>query len=502
MTMAPPDRTPPFTPQDKFATGGATQPTVSQTNPDGSPIEGQEVGSILDWLAGDLLFAQPPGFGQTAGLLFDPREPTVAQLQEMLDNDGKARSLEQIMSQPIIKAGWHIEPGAGNPDSTIAQWVEETLRKASDDGGMSTPMETVIAQKTSAFAMRQSYHEKVWKQDDNGAMVYDKIAWRPQDTCTLFRHHGTGDLIGFTQWKWDEPVYVSILLPYASVYIHGQQRDPVKGISSLQVTYRNYLIKEKMRFLWGVYLETLSLPRSILLCSSEQFAKKAAEAVAGLRSAGVAGLPAEWVKEIHQLTVGSSAAGEYQRAIAYLDSDSALSLLAGFTDLPARATGGFGGTPTGSYALSASQEEFFLDMLKGYAVELSTHVTQSIVSDLVRYNFGMKVGIPQFVIDPLQEKDTQTAFDLFQQLAIAPQVNTADDFLNQLTLQVAETLGMDTTEVEASITTMVAQNAQAATMAQQQAEATLEKTKQPPPTPVQNQPPATTQPPAQTQGGQ
>jgi hypothetical protein len=311
----------------------------------------------------------------------------------------------------------------------------------------------------------------VWKQGDSGALVYDKVAWRPPDTCNLLRDRVTGALEGFTQWKWGQPLRIAILMPYAAVYVHGQNRDPVKGISSLQVCYRNYLIKEKLRFLWNVYLETLSLPRTILLCSSEQFAKKAATAVAALRSAGVAGIPAEWVKEIRELSVGASgSASPYQQAIAYLDSDSALSLLAGFTDLPGRAVGGTTSTPTGSYALSASQEEFFLDMLSAYATELSTAITNNIVSDLVRFNFGTKVSIPRFVIDPLQQKDTQDAFQLLQAFAVSPNLNLAPDFMNQLTLQIADTLGMNTADISQSILQQEQQQQQEQEQQQQEQE--------------------------------
>jgi hypothetical protein len=176
------------------------------------------------------------------------------------------------------------------------------------------------------------------------------------------------------------------------------------------------------------------------------------------------------VSEIHQLSVGSGVAGDYQRAIAYLDSDSALSLLAGFTDLPARATGGFGGTPTGSYALSASQEEFFLDMLSAYATELSTCITDSIIADLVRYNFGTRVGIPRFVIDPLQQKDTQDAFQLLQAFAVAPNLNIPQDFMNQLVLQIADTMGMNTADVEQSIQQLMQQQQQEQEQQQQQQE--------------------------------
>src|SRR5215831_5818041 len=104
-----------------------------------------EQGSIFDYLSGDLVFAEMPGAPPNTTAIYDYREPSVGQLKEMLDRDGKARSLEQVITMPLIGAGWHIEPGEGNDDHETAQWVEDILRKDTPDGGMSTSMEDVIA---------------------------------------------------------------------------------------------------------------------------------------------------------------------------------------------------------------------------------------------------------------------------------------------------------------------------------------------------------------------
>jgi len=80
----------------------------------------REEGSIFNYLAGDLVFPYQPGMPKDVGLVYDWREPTVSQLQEMLDMDGKARSLEQVVTMPLIGAGWHVEPGEGNDDHETA----------------------------------------------------------------------------------------------------------------------------------------------------------------------------------------------------------------------------------------------------------------------------------------------------------------------------------------------------------------------------------------------
>jgi hypothetical protein len=411
----------------------------------------KEEGTAFDYIAGDLVFAFQPGLPENVGLVYDYREPSVGQLQEMLDHDGKAKSLEQVLSMPIIGAGWHIVPGEGNDDHETAQWIEEILRKDTPSGGMKTPMETVIAQMTSAFTFRRSYHEKVFKQDENNQVVYDKVAFRPADTCTMLRERQTGDLMGFTQWVIGHPTQVSITVPYALVYVHGQHRNPVKGLSDLQVPYHNYRTKEKLKFLWYTYCETMSLPRTIVLANGDTAAKKAASTIAALKNAGVAGIPKEWVTQIIPLEPGSAGSHEFQAAIAYLDSDSALSLLAGFTDLTGRAMGtgvGMASGTRGSYGLSQSQIAFFMTMLKAYSTELSTVVTQGMITDIVRWNKGKAVQIPQFAVGPLEEQDVQQAFGLLQTIAQSQSMNVPIEFVEQLTLLVADELGINTDVIE------------------------------------------------------
>lgn len=424
---------------------------ITQINPDERPKTEQEKGSILDYTAGDLVFSYPPGLPYDAGLVYDYREPVIGQLQEMLDNDGKAKSLEAVLTAPIIGAGWHVEPGTGNPDHKTAQWVEEILRTDTPSGGMKTPMETVIAQMTSAFTMRRSYHEKVYKQSDKGELIYDKIAWRPGNTCIMIRNKQTGDLLGFSQWLLGRPSLVNIVLPYALVYVHGQGRNPVKGISDLQVTYRNYRTKEKLMYLWHTYCETMSLPRTVVLANGDTAAKKAAQTIAALKNAGVAGIPKEWVTSIQPLPTGTDGADAFQTAIAYLDSQSALSLLAGFTDLTGRAMGtgtGMQSGTRGSYGLSSSQIEFFMQTLDAYRIEMSTAMTEQIVADLVRYNKGKNVQIPQFQVGPLEEADVNQAYQLLQAIVAAPAVQVPTEFVEELTLIIADELGMNTDLIE------------------------------------------------------
>ena len=334
-------------------------------------------------------------------------------------------------------------------------------------------MTDVIAQKAEAFIIRRSFHEKVWKATDDNKIVYKKVAWRPPDTCNLIRNKVSGELEGFTQWVQYRPEQIPILLPYADVYVHGARRDPVRGISDLTVTYHNYRTKEKIKFLWYTYCELLSMPRQVILATSDPAAKKAATAIASLKNAGVAGIPAEWVKDHWEIQAGGSAASDFQDVLGYLDSDSALSLLAGFTDLPARAMGaGTSHGPQGSYSLAQSSQDFFTDMEESYAQELSNQVTTSLIADLVRYNFGTKAPVPYFSVD-LQQEVIGKAFQMLQQIGTSAHSTLPDKFVEELTMIVAKALGMNLDEIRKSYAEKLKQEQQQAATPQQAAQAPL-----------------------------
>ena len=416
------------------------------------PQEGRERGTILNMWDGSLVFANNGTWE-----MYDYLEPSVQQLKDMLDVDGKASSLESALTLPVRSAGWSIKPTKVN--GQVAEEITDMLTRPTTDGGMKTPMQLVVAQMTSAFAYRRSYFERVWMRDTNNRLTYEKIAYRPPESCILKRDPENGDLKGFRQWKWNQTDMVDIDPPYSFVYIHGQHREPVRGYSDLRVVWRNYELKQKVKFLWFTFLESLSLPRVIVKGTSPDNAKQAATAIAALRNAGVAGVPAQWLEgEPLLLDVGGQGAAEYQNAVNYLDSDSANSVLASFTELSQNASQ----QGAGSFALSKNDTDFFTSQLTGYTNEMSGDITQGLIADLAWYNWGTNTPVPCFEIGALNQDDVQTSLNLLTTIATATQVNLPDEFVSDLVMEVAKYLGMDLDKIQASIKEKQAQLEKAA----------------------------------------
>src|ERR1039457_4765747 len=166
----------------------------------------------------------------------------------MLQRDGQAAAIEAVLTLPIRQASRAIE--AAKHDSGECDFVRSVLMAPPTAGGMKTPLQDVIGQITSAQTFRMSFHEKCWEvRDSDGRIVYEKLAFRPTATCEQKRNARTAAPDGFRQMVWmfgDQPKsltnskmpgYVEIPQVKSFVYINGKHRQPLTGISELELTY-------------------------------------------------------------------------------------------------------------------------------------------------------------------------------------------------------------------------------------------------------------------------
>ena len=220
----------------------------------------------------------------------------------MLSRDGQAAAIEAVLTLPIRQASRAIEPGKG--DKGECDFVRSVLMAPATAGGMKTPLQDVIGQVTSAQTFRMSFHEKCWAiRDTDGMIVYDKLAFRPTATCEMKRDAQTAAPDGFRQSVWrfggvpantvksKIPGYVEIPQVKSFVYINGKHRQPLTGISELELTYWCYQTKLKLIFLWLQFLEQQSLPKVIVYGQDQTEATSKAEDIASMRASGVVGFP-------------------------------------------------------------------------------------------------------------------------------------------------------------------------------------------------------------------
>lgn len=381
-------------------------------------------------------------------------------IREMLNRDGQAAALEAVLTLPIRQADWSIMPAKG--DKGEAEFVRSVLLQPHHAGGMKTPMQQVIGQATSAQIYRAAFFEKVYSiRPDDGMVIYDKLAYRPATTCQIRRKPDTADFDGFRQQVWlfgsgiansqranKTPGYVDIPRARSFVYIHGKHREPLRGLSELELCYWAYQTKMKLLYLWYTFLEGQALPKVAVYAEDPQSAADRADDLAELRSSGIVGwtYSPDQKKAFDVIESSGQGASQFQDALAFLETWQTASVLAGFTGLSSLASLG-----RGSLALSSDQSAFFLKSRQAITQELATDITNEVVAPLVAYNFGANAAYPVFQFGPLIDDNATALTTMFQTLAVAPGLQIPTGIMDLLTERIATVLDLDVDSVDAII---------------------------------------------------
>ena len=174
-------------------------------------------------------------------------------MKTMFSRNGTAAALELVLTLPIREADFTIEPGKG--DKGEHDFVQGVLMTPDVEGGMHTPLTEVIGQVTSAQIYRRAFFlpvEKTFKtRESDGKIIYDKLAYRPPATCQARYNDRTGEPNGFRQQVWlfggnlmlsrkqKVPGYVDIPKVRSYIYTHGKHREPLTGVSEVEVAWWN-----------------------------------------------------------------------------------------------------------------------------------------------------------------------------------------------------------------------------------------------------------------------
>lgn len=387
------------------------------------------------------------------GDVFETKDPKARQLKAMLSKDGTAKKLEQILTLPIRSANYEIR-GNGAAGDFLREVMADFLDR-------------IIDQCSIATIYKKTFFEKIFKMDGTN-IIYGDLAWRPPISCEAAFDRVTAKPAGFRQrlalpggvWLAQYakqsptmPGYASIPKVKSFIYTHGTYRDPLSGISDMDVAVQAYETKEKLKFLWFEFLENQSRPKLVVYDNDIGNATELAKSFAQLKGAGVMGMrrpPDPAYRAFDTIEPEHSSADQFIEAIRYLEQQQTNSVLAGFTDLTQSASGGPGGAK-GSYALSDSSSEYFLASRQAVADEISFQVKHDLFAPLVALNFGADEEIPDLTIGPIGNQQTDRALNLLTTLAGAPTLNVPPTFLDQLLTYTSSFLGLSQDEVEKAV---------------------------------------------------
>lgn len=416
--------------------GGLSFPELSRSQQ--KMLLGPEIGTEFDIYT--RMFATFSG-----GDVFEVGEWAARDMDTMLRRDGDARMVEQALTLPIRQANYHFEPQKG--DTGELELIQSHFNEPFESGGVRESWHQIIGQMAGARIYRKTFFEKKYGIVGDQVRLLN-LAWRPPSTCAVRRDEHTAAFDGFRQRAWwffsdpsktsksqrnpygkDFTGYLDIPKQRSYVYIHGTELQPLTGMSDMDVCYWCYKQKQKMLFLWFQFLENQSLPKIAAYGSDPTQADTNAEALAAMKSSGVAGFqrPPQGAKLFDIIESSGKGAEQFTAALTFLSMYQAKSIMGGFLDLGSAASLG-----RGSYALSESQTQFFLQMNQAVVNELQDSFTTDVLAPICVLNKGANAKTPRLRSEPLAAAMNTQILTALMGMVTAPALRVPDEFVDML----------------------------------------------------------------------
>lgn len=368
--------------------------------------------------------------------LEDFTRPSAADVQEMVARDGMAQALYFLLTFLIGDAPMHIE-GEGPK----ADHVRANLLGNKGEGGMTTPMTTVVKQAASGIPYKRACFELVWDYRD-GKNWINKIKLLPVASCRILPDK-LGNYNGFVQESTQNVLSGQPPTKFppekSFVYFHDGALAPLEGRSALSAAWHEYNNKTKARHLTHLHLQQFALGIKHLTTKSanEDDQKSLQNRGEGVNGGGTVVTGPEETMSV--LTGGSTQ--EFSPYLSYIDRQMGVSTLMQWLGL-----GGSEGS--GAQSLSRDHSSFTVSQADGTLRQMADDFTRYVISDMVRYNFpaGGEGDEPELKLGPISEADKQVALDLFKTAMTAPQTRLTDSDWKQIKTKAFATMDIEPEE--------------------------------------------------------
>lgn len=395
-----------------------------------------------------------PFGGFTTEEEFNLTDVSIEELDKMCRTDGTARSLYNIITLPIRAAKWSLVPAEDGEEER--NFIEAMFTEPPYRGGMSTPMDYVIA--VAAKAVRQGFvaWEKVYRigtiqypdaegniiRRDN-AILLRKLAPRPSHQVT-FLTDDTGGFNGFRQRVNYKGRYIEATIPRekALVYTVNKHENPLYGESMFLPAYYHYDKKHKLYYVAHLAYMMNAIPARLgrYPANAKKDVQEAFKrALANLGVNSVVTVPQFSGPDVAQYEVETFESrrqlADFTPLINHHNSEMAKSVLAQFIELGQSGKGG-------SYALGQDQSEFFLMAIEAIMAEIAYTFNSYLIPEFIDYNFGTG-RYPTFQFEPLVDSTKELLKSTFEKLVNASSKQVSDEFMLEMERRVAEEFGFD-----------------------------------------------------------
>lgn len=350
----------------------------------------------------------------------------------MRRTDGHIASILRALTLPIRRARWHLEGDDVREEVTTAVQTELGLnprgrgrRRRRRQGISWDPFlrHALLHLPLGFMPFEQVYEIGPPAPGLEGAFPHSevahirKLAPRMPRTISGFELEPDGGLKALRQWVGSRGSYEekTLELDRLVMFVNDQEGSDWLGNSILRAAYKHWLVKDLLVRLGpmavernGMGLPVVTYPQG----GDRELALAIATNVRAGEDAGVA-VPDGYVLEL--IGVTGSVRDELP-LIHYHDQESGRNALAMFLDL---------GHDRGARSLGETFVDYFLMSLEAVADFVGEIVTEYVIADWVRLNFGEDEAYPDLIADGLEATSAPTA-DALKALADAG-IIVADD---------------------------------------------------------------------------
>jgi hypothetical protein len=358
----------------------------------------------------------------------------VKDLIKMRKQDGTVKALYMIMTMPILANEWDIEADDEDEGGSQADFVKEALSLPPHKGGMTTPMDLVLADMLRAVSEGWRGFEKVHTLNSKGQIIFRKIASRDNLNTTILED-GRGGFNGFRQDAFIDGKFKRVEIPREKSFLftYGKEFNWLGGESAFYSAYYHYDKKHRLYYLAHQAVQQFAIPGKVGTTTNTNAKQDLLDEVADSLNKMATNTSIALPPGFDAKTLTSNGRIDPMPIIDHHNAEMARSVLAHFMMLGT-------GSNVGSWALSQDQSDMFILALKGLMHQIEEHITSYLLPDLVDFNFATP-KYPRFVFSDLTDATVQIVKEAFIKLIEKDRIS--DDIAEGIAQKMAARLDIE-----------------------------------------------------------
>lgn len=378
-------------------------------------------------------------------------EVTVKQLSAMRRNDGQARALYRLITQPIRGAMKNLSFVPAEGGEAEAEFIKQMFTLPPNAGGMTTTFERVMSQVLMGIFDGFSPFELVYWSPDRGPLAgkitMRKMAYRDSSTITFLvdDHGGYG---GMRQKTYFENKLIDVLIeqPNSVYFAFNEEENPFYGVSYFQAAYKHYDLKAKLYYIAHLAAQRSAVPTRIGTYpagAAHQDRMVFDRHLSDLTAAQSMAMPEGW--KVDAMKEGG--AFDFMAFINHHNSQMSKSVLANFFD---ENQGHSRGTSP-MVNFGSPKDEMFLMMLRTIMSDIAATLNNHVIPKFIDWNFGTGL-YPSFQWGDFTDDQLSAIKDTFDKVMIAgPNSNVSSQFTFEIEKKISDMFGLeiDYSQIEA-----------------------------------------------------